>query len=176
MPQLCRTGTCDLDGPAGRVSFSEVSAVQAGQARTSTAFDVDYAGWKGLCRGPLDGARPFECTFMERATGASATLSVGAGCTRADLVYASGERLELRTDSVDVLGHRAPAREVALLDARGVVAFTDNPGPRITFHRSASSRAALPTEQALALVAMHSYAAIEGTPPECLVAPAVASR
>lgn len=175
--QLCTRGTCTLRGPGGEVRFSEVSTSGLGNARQSTAFDIDYQNWKGLCRGPHDGAdgrgpRPLECTMMERATGESATLVVGDGCTSAKLVYPSGRRLELRTDTVDVLGHRAPAREVALLENGAVVVFSDNTGAQIAFHRA--PKAPLPTEQALAILAMHSFAEMEGRPPECIVSAAAA--
>jgi len=171
-PQLCRTGTCTLQGPGGQVRFSEVSSSGLGNRRETTEFDIDYMGWKGLCRGPHSGAdgrgpRPLECTLMERGTGESATLVVGDGCTQARLVYPGGRALELRTDTVEVLGHQAPAREVSLLEGGQVVVYSDRSATQIVFHRA--PKLTLPTEQQLAVLAMHTYAEMEGTPPECLV-------
>jgi hypothetical protein len=168
-PQMCQPGVCDLKGPNGKVSFSEVSSFSTGNRRDSTAFHLDYRDWKALCRGPADASsRPFECTLMERGTGASATLAVGAACTRAQLTYSGGRTLELRTDVVEVLGHESPGREVALLENGQVVTFSERRGGGDVVFRH-GGKSTLPTEQALALLAMHAYQQMEGHPPECLV-------
>ncbi len=168
-PQMCQPGVCDLKGPNGRVSFSQVSSRSINNRRDSTAFHLDYQDWKALCHGPAQASsRPFECTLMERGTGASATLAVGAACTRAELTYSGGRTLELRTDVVEMLGHEAPGREVALLENGQVVTFSERRGGGDVVLRH-GGKSALPTELTLALLAMHAYRGMEGTPSECLV-------
>jgi hypothetical protein len=171
-PQMCLPGTCTLQGPGGEVRFSEVLTSGFGNRRDRTSFDIDYQRWKGLCRGPHSGvdglgSRPFECTLMERGTGESATLTVGEGCATGRLVYPNGRALELRTDTAGTFGYVAPAREVSLLEGERIVVFSDRTAAFIAFHRA--PKTTLPTEQVLAILAMHTYAELEGHPPECLV-------
>jgi hypothetical protein len=176
-PQMCLDGLCDLEGPEGAVHFSNVAVEASNSARTSTAFDLAYRESRAVCVGPTKDPEqhdvPFACAITDAADarGAKHILVLDAGCTRGTLreITPEGEKslLGVSTDRVTVLGHVAPGREVALAEGEDVLFFSDAPNPhdRVIF----AKRSKAPSRpELLALVALHAFNGIEGTPRECL--------
>jgi hypothetical protein len=178
-PQLCREGACDLAGPGGTIHVSNVEVSRLNDRRGETAFQMEYLATKATCRGPAIGPDdqevPFACSFDgPPATASRYVLVMDTGCMRGTLreIARTGEtrRLDVATDQVTVAGFHAPGREVSLSDGRGVLAYSDAPTPfdRVLYTRPSS--APTPSE-ILAITALHTFADLEGHPPQCLTPP-----
>jgi len=158
--QMCHSGACDKDGPAGPVRFSKVSFSSTNGQRETTSFDVAYAGASARCRS--DRATPLECSIAD-ADGVVQHLQLARGCTAGQL----GGSVWIQTDSVVMAGRRFPAREVSLVDERGVVAFSRaNAGDNLDLH----TRGALPAPHLVALAAVHAFLQLDDLPATCITA------
>jgi len=76
--------------------------------------------------------------------------------------------LRLRTDVVTVAGVRTPGREVSLSDDHGVLAFSGSPNPYDLVIFTPVKSAPRPPEL-LAMVALHTFANLQGHPPQRLI-------
>lgn len=177
---LCTSGACDLQAPDGRVQFSDVRYNVSNKAREQTSFKVSYRGARAECAGPalVQGRMspvPFACTIRTHdEADVSYSLELEPGCTRGKF-----ERLRaadpdsratwpVQTDEVEILGYRAPAREVSILDEEGPLVFSDAPNlyDRVLFGRPGRS---MSPPLVLAVVATHAFVQMKGQPAECLV-------
>lgn len=176
-PQLCLEGACNLAGPEGIIRVSILEASTRNERRDATAFDLEYVGTTAHCRGPAKGLDdsevPFACSIEGPASNPSKrVLVLGPGCTNGTLretePAGSTEVLRLNTDVVRVARYRAPGREVSLSDDRSVRVFSDHQNPYdLLFFTEARSAPRAP--ELLAMVALHTFADLDGHPPQCLL-------
>ncbi|MDB4960877.1 MAG: hypothetical protein JWP01_876 [Myxococcales bacterium] len=166
--ELCQFGACDKNGPAGRIRFSNVRFFVADGARSETRFDIAYEGALARCRQSPDRGQPFACSISETG-GEAYELTLTEGCTMGTVApRAPGRRpMVLQTDTVEIAGQVFPSREVALLDDTGVLAHVD---VKADDNLDVYTRAGTPLSHPLllALVGLHAFLQLEGTPPECM--------
>lgn len=164
----CHFGACDKKGPTGPIRFSNVWFLTLDGSRTSTRFDVAYAGSRAQCKQTPDPKRPFMCVIAE-ADGTSYKLELDTGCTGGTISRTGTEtqRWSIQTDTVAVGGHVAPGREVSLIDDFGVVTIADalTSDNLDVFTRRG---AALATPQLLGLVGVQAFLQLDDLPSQCL--------
>jgi hypothetical protein len=156
--QSCLPGACDKDGPAGPVRFSKVKFFSSNGQRETTSFEVSYYGARARCRSDRD--VPFECAISD-STGTS-QLTLGRGCTDGQL-----GGVIIQTDTVVMAGRRFPAREVSLVDAQGVLAYSRaNADDDLELY----TRTALPSQHIVAVAAVQAFLQLDDLPAACITA------
>lgn len=163
--RFCHSGACDKQGPGGRFAFSNVWFLALNGARETTRFDIAHQGVRARCDTGRRGS--FGCSITER-TGDRYELALADGCLDGTLSRPGTDAWwSIQTDRVTIGGHVAPAREVALVDDAGPVAFVqasadDNLD---VFTRRGSAPAA---PLLVAVVAVQAFLQLDGLPAACL--------
>lgn len=161
--KLCHRGACDKRGPAGPIQFTNVRYMSRNGARETTSFDVAYQGARASCR---SGQRedPFECAIAD-SRGGTHRLALTAGCTAGSLTGASG--MAIQTDSVAMAGRQFPAREVSLVDAAGVLAYSSaHADDNLVLYTRRG--AALQPPVLVAMVAVQAFLQLDDLPAACV--------
>ena len=117
------------------------------------SVDVTFNGTHASC----DSAAR-RCSIADKALLTAELLELHPGCTsaRLDAGVAGSSNIELRTDTVQVLGHMVPGREISLLDAQEVQVFVDDPGTMLVQY--ARKDLVVPARSRVALIAFNALA------------------
>ncbi len=163
-------GTHGFHTPEGDIRVSDIDVTSGGgypsplSFTAKRAFDVEYRNARAKCVAPeKDAPVALSCSItMGSETGPTWTADVGPGCTEGRVSETAstgdpqGRRYRLRTDILHVAGGERPSREVALLDDRGVVAFSDSPGGDLFVFTRRETKLGIP--ELITLVAVQTYA------------------